>query len=554
VTRAVEANSTNSARSGRGERPDTHRILRSSAVVGVGTALSRATGFLRVAAIAYALGVSTLAGVYSYANETPNIVYELLLGGVLTATLVPLFVKHVEDGDEEATSAVVTIAVLALIAITIVGELLAPLIVRLYTIDVSGHGIEQQRELATQLLRCFMPQMFFYGLVALATAMLQARRRFAAAAFAPILNNVVVIALFLVLPQLASRPITVPRVLNDTGLMLLIGLGTTAGIAAMALALWPALKRARVHLHFVPKLRHAAVRTMLRLSGWTVGYVIANQIALWVVLVLANGKRGGAFAYLAAYAFFQLPHGLFAVSIMTTVQPELAFAVARGDRPALRHRFARGLRLILVVVIPAAGLYVGLARPIVVALLQRGAFSAHDASLVADTLIGFGVGLPAFSAYLYVLRGYYSLHDTRTPFALNCFENAVNVGLALVLYPAFGIPGLAWAFSGAYTVAALLTMATFSRRIGGLRGRQVGTTVVRVSIVGLAVTGATWGVSRAIGWSTPASAIVATVAGAIVALVVSIVGLRLLHVEELDELASIFRRRPRAKPDAAVSR
>ena len=170
--------------------------------------------------------------------------------------------------------------------------------------------------------------------------------------------------------------------------MLLIGLGTTAGIAAMALVLWPALKRARVHLHFVPKLRHAAVRTMLRLSGWTVGYVIANQIALWVVLVLANGKRGGAFAYLAAYAFFQLPHGLFAVSIMTTVQPELASAVARGDRPALRHRFARGLRLILVVVIPAAGLYVGLARPIVVALLQRGAFSAHDASLVADTLVG----------------------------------------------------------------------------------------------------------------------------------------------------------------------
>jgi putative peptidoglycan lipid II flippase len=293
---------------------------------------------------------------------------------------------------------------------------------------------------------------------------------------------------------------------------------------------------------------------MLRLSGWTVGYVIANQIALWVVLVLANGKRGGAFAYLAAYAFFQLPHGLFAVSIMTTVQPELASAVARGDRPALRHRFARGLRLILVVVIPAAGLYVGLARPIVVALLQRGAFSAHDASLVADTLVGFGVGLPAFSAYLYVLRGYYSLHDTRTPFVLNCFENAVNIGLALALFPTFGIPGLAWAFSGAYTIAALVTMATFSRRIGGLRGRQVGTTVVRVSIVGLAVAGATWGVSHAIGWATPASAIVATVAGALAALVVSIVGLRLLHVEELDELASIFRRRPRAKPDAAVSR
>jgi putative peptidoglycan lipid II flippase len=529
-------------------------MLRSSAVVGVGTALSRVTGFLRVAAIAYALGVSTLAGVYSYANETPNIVYELLLGGVLTATLVPLFVQHVEDRDDDATSAVVTVAVIALLIITLVGEVLAPLIVRLYTIDVSGHGIEHQRELATDLLRCFMPQMFFYGLTALATAMLQARRRFAAAAFAPILNNVVVVALFLALPQLASRPITVERVLNDTGLLLLIGLGTTAGIAAMALALWPALKRAGAHLRFLPSFRHAAVKTMLRLSGWTVGYVIANQIALWVVLVLANGKDGGAFAYLGAYAFFQLPHGLFAVSIMTTVQPELASAVARGDWPALRHRFARGLRLILAVIIPASGIYIGLARPIVVALLQRGAFSGHDAELVAHTLVGFGIGLPAFSAYLYVLRGYYSLHDTRTPFLLNCFENAVNVVLALVLYPAFGIPGLAWAFSGAYTIAALVTIAAFSRRIGGLRGRQVGSSAMRVTIVGLAVTGVTWAVSRAVGWSSAGTAIVATVVGGLAALVVTIVGLRVLRVEELDELASIFRRRPRAKDTPAVSR
>jgi putative peptidoglycan lipid II flippase len=529
-------------------------MLRSTAVVGVGTALSRATGFLRVAAIAYALGVSTLAGVYSYANETPNIVYELLLGGVLTATLVPLFVQHVEDRDEDATSAVVTIAVLALVAITIIGELLAPLIVRLYTLDVSGHGVAQQRELATNFLRCFMPQMFFYGLTALATAMLQARRRFAAAAFAPVLNNVVVVAIFLTLPQLASRPITVQRVLNDTGLMLLIGLGTTAGIAAMALALWPALKRAGVHLRFLPALRHAAVRTMLRLSGWTVGYVIANQIALWIVLVLANGKTGGAFAYLGAYAFFQLPHGLFAVSIMTTVQPELASAVARGDRPALRHRFARGLRLILAVIIPAAGLYVGLALPMVVALLERGAFSARDATLVAHTLVGFGVGLPAFSVYLYVLRGYYSLHDTRTPFLLNCFENAVNIALALALYPAFGIPGLAWAFSGAYTIAAVVTMAAFSRRIGGLRGRQVGTSALRVTLVGIAVMAATWGVSHAIGWSTTGSAILATVVGSLAALVVTVVGLRLLRVEELDELTSIFRRRGRAKRSPAVTR
>ena len=339
--------------------------------------MSRITGFLRVAAIAYALGVTTVAGVYSYANETPNIVYELLVGGILTATLVPQFVRHLQRDDREATNAVVTAAMLALVVVTVLGVILAPFIVDLYTLRVSGPGRAEQQELATKLLRLFMPQMLFYGFTTLATALLQARRRFAAAAFAPILNNVVVIAIFLSIPRVVDGPLTVHRVNNDSALVLLLGLGTTAGVAAMAIALIPALRSARIHLRFVTSLRHAAVRTLVRLSGWTFGYVVANQIALWVVLVLANGVHGGAFAYLSAYAFFQLPHGLFSVSIMTAVGPELAAAGGRGDMAALRHRFARALRLVLTVVIPAAAVYVALARPLVVALLQRGAFSAE---------------------------------------------------------------------------------------------------------------------------------------------------------------------------------
>ncbi len=315
---------------------ESRRIMRSSAVVAVGTALSRVTGFVRIAALAYALGVTALAGTYSYANETPNIVYELLLGGVFTATLVPLFVKYFESDDEDAVSAVATVSMLALLAVTVLGILLAPFIVRLYTLDVHGPGRANQQELATELLRLFMPQMLFYGIVALATAMLNAQRRFVAAAFAPILNNVVVIAVFLMLPRVASESLSVHSVLDDDLLVLLMGAGTTAGVAVMALALLPALRRARVRLRFLPAWRHAAVRTMVRVGGWTVGYVIANQIALFVVTVLAVGTKGGPFVYMAAYAFFQLPHGLFAVSLMTTFAPELASAGARGDIPAMR--------------------------------------------------------------------------------------------------------------------------------------------------------------------------------------------------------------------------
>jgi putative peptidoglycan lipid II flippase len=534
---------TSDDRSPANARHDTRSLVQSSAIVGIGTALSRVTGLLRVIAITSAVGVTAVGGVYAYANETPNMVYELLLGGVLTATLVPQFVKHFQDRDDDASSAVFTVAMLAAVVLTVLGILFAPLIVDVYTLRVSGPGRAEQQELATKLLRLFMPQMLFYAFVALATALLQARRRFAAAAFAPILNNVVVIAIFIALPLVVTGPLTVRRVNGDGGLVLLLGLGTTAGIAAMALALVPALRVARIRLRFLPSLRHAAVRVVLRLSGWTVGYVIANQIALAVVLIYANGVRGGSLAYLSAFAFFQLPYGLFSVSVMTAVAPDLAAAGARADAPALRHRFARSLRLTLTVIVPAAAVYVALARPIVVALLQRGAFDASDAALVGDTLVGFAIGLPFFSTYLFSLRAFYALSDTRTPFLLNCVENAVNIGLAILLFDRFGIPGLAYAYSAAYAVGAILTLTVLSRRLGGLQGRGIGTSAVKVLSVSVLAAGVAWAVGDAVGWTSSTRAIVAVVLGLVAAMAVTALGLWLLKVQEFRELMTLFRLR-----------
>jgi putative peptidoglycan lipid II flippase len=512
--------------------------MRSSAVVAVGTALSRVTGFLRIAALAYALGVTTLGGTYSYANETPNIVYELLLGGVFTATLVPLFVKYFESDDEDAASAIATVSTLALFIVTIAGILLAPQIVHLYTLDVHGPGKADQQALAIDLLRLFMPQMLFYGIVALSTAMLNAQRRFVAAAFAPILNNVVVIAVFLTLPRVASDPLSVHHVLDDDALLLLMGLGTTAGVAVMALALLPALRRARIHLRFLPAWRHTAVRTMIRLGGWTVGYVIANQIALFVVTVLAVGTKGGPFIYMAAYAFFQLPHGLFAVSLMTTFAPELASAATRGDLVTMRTQLSRALRLTAVVIVPAAALYVGLARPVIVALLQRGAFSSADAAVVAHTLVAFALGLLPFSLYLFLLRAFTSRLDTFTPFWINCIENVVNIALAFAFYEWLGIAGLALAFSGAYLVAAVLTLGVVDRRLGGIDGRALGSTLARTLVAGAAAAGVSWLVAEAIGWSSTANAVASVALGGVAGVAVY-TGLGLaLRLDELRTIAA----------------
>jgi putative peptidoglycan lipid II flippase len=530
--------------------PSGRRLVRSSAVVGLGTALSRITGFLRVSALA-ALGFARLTDVYNIANSTPNIVYELLLGGILTATLVPLYVEHVERHDARASNAINTAAITVLAVITVLGIVAAPWIVDLYMVRLDGPGQAAQHALATDLLRWFMPQIFFYGLTALATAMLNARHRFAAAAFAPVLNNVVVIAVLLALPRVASEPPTVTSVLDDPALVLLLGLGTTAGIVAMALILLPALRGAGARFHWVWEWRHPAVRKLARLSGWTIGYVATNQIAFWVALFLAYGHSGDASIYLAAFIFFQLPHGLFAVSIMTALAPELASRANRGDVDGLRDHFALGFRLMTLVVLPAAAILAVLARPIVNALLDYGDFTAANGAATAETLAWFALGLFSFSAYLFTLRGFYAMQDTRTPFLVNCLENGLNIVLAVALYPAMGVQGLALAWSVAYVVAMVAAMVAMRRRLGRLEGRQLADTFGRVLAGSAVLAVLAWLVARAVGYATPGRAIVATAAALAVGGAGFLLTTSLLRVGELRMLRDAVRRRTPA-PDAGT--
>ena len=265
------------------------------------------------------------------------------------------------------------------------------------------------REEATTLARFFLPQIPFYGLTALGVALLNARRRFAAPAFAPVLNNLIVIAALVLLPHVVDGDIDLDSAIGNTTITLLLGLGTTLGIVAMTAAVWIAVRHAGIHIRARMEWRHPAVREVARLSGWTVGYVIANQIALLVVSILALREEGHLSAYQAAFIFFQLPHGLLAVSLMTTFAPDLAERAGRGDIDGYRDRMSLGLRLLALVMAPAAIGYAVLAVPLVSALIERGALSADDAILTAHTVGWFAAGLLGFSIYLFVLRGFYAL-------------------------------------------------------------------------------------------------------------------------------------------------
>ena len=465
-------------------------LLRSSTVVAVGTALSRITGFVRVAAITYALGASNLSDAYNLANTTPNIVYELILGGVLSATLVPVVITSLER-DDDGVSAIASVATAALVVLTSVAILAAPWIMRIYTLPRDAEEAAALTAVGVPLMRLLLIQILFYGLTTLATALLNAHGRFAGPAFAPVLNNLVVSAAMLALPRVAGRQPDLAQVRDDAGLIWFLGLTTTAGIVAMTVVLWPSIAATGTRLRWRFDLRHPAVRQVARLSGWTVGYVAANQVAFAIVSTLANRREGDVSAYQYAFVFFQLPHGLFAVSLMTTFVPALARAAGSEDRDRFERRFAFGLRALGAGIFPAAVGYVTIGRPLVAALLERGRFDAADVAVTADVLQNFALGLAGFSVYLYVLRAFYALQDTKTPFRLNLVENGLNVALAVALVGPLGVQGLALAHALAYTVAAGAALWVLRQRIGGLggwlTGRSLATTATAAVAMGIAV-------------------------------------------------------------------
>ena len=451
------------------ERASGRDLTRSSGIVGIGTLLSRLTGLVRTVMILFALGASHVADAYNLANQTPNMIYDLLLGGILAATLVPVLVGNRERNDDDGNNAVLSVATVALLGITLFGIVAAPVLIGLYNAIAhlsGGPTSAAEQDLAVFWLRLFAPQVLFYGLTTLASALLNTHRRFAAAAFAPVLNNIMMIIVLLVARTIITNGMTAEQVQADTFLVLLLGVGTTLGIVAMALALVPAVVRAHIPLRWNFDVRHPSVREIGKLSGWTVGYVVINQVTLFIIIGLALGAETGAVAaWSYGYQFFQLPYGVFTVSVMTAFTPELASLAERGERQGFNERFLMGFRLVALVLLPATFLFVVFARP-VMSLLVRGNFTDADATITATAVAGLAWGMIGFSAYLYVLRAFYALKDTRTPFMINLLENALTLVFAFVLVKGFGISGLAWSWSLAYTISAVVAFVVLRRRIG----------------------------------------------------------------------------------------
>ncbi|WP_030321848.1 murein biosynthesis integral membrane protein MurJ [Streptomyces flavochromogenes] len=437
-------------RPGRGRAKATPSALRSGALMAAGSLVSRATGFVRASVVAAALGAAAVADGYAVGNTVPTIIYTLLLGGALNAVFVPELVKAAkehEDGGVAYTDRLLTLCALALVALTAGAVFAAPLIVDTYT-DYVG----EQREMTLAFARACLPQIFFLGLFTLLGQVLNARGRFGAMMWTPVLNNVVVVSVFALFLVVSDGGALTP------GETALLGWGTTAGIVLQALALVPSLRAARFRWRPRFDWRGSGLATPLRSAGWLVLLVLTNQGAYWVTTLLATSaggtvSGGGLAAYNNAYLLWSVPHGIITVSLVTALLPRMSAAAADGDLAGVRRDVSYALRTSQAAVVPAACALLALAVPLMTVVFRYGATSGDDIRAMSWILMAFAPGLVALSGQYVCNRAFYALRDTRTPFLLNLLIAGLNAGLS---FAAFHYLPTRWAVAGmaaGYTLA-----------------------------------------------------------------------------------------------------
>ena len=461
----------------------------------VGTVISRATGVLRLAVLAATLGVAEtrFTDTYNLANTAPNILYELVLGGVIASVFVPIFVELLESKDRDdataAISGIFNVSLLVLVVLAIIGVLAAPLIASFYSSRLSGEDLAHQREVLTFLLRLLIPQVVLYGVYFMASGLLNAHKRFVLPMWTPIVNNLVLIAVLVFFHQAYGL---VDLESATTTHLLVLGLGTTASVAPMGLLLLVPMWRAggyRLTFRVDPHLR----TRLVRLSIYLIGFVASNQIAYVIVQWLANGVQGGYTAYIAASTFFLLPVGLFVWSLTTVLLPSFSRYALAEDWQGFSTSLATGIRGTLFLVVPSAAGFLVLGHPLVEAFLEHGVVTGASTRLIVEVLIFFTLGLVQFSVYQLFVRAFYALQDGRTPFLINLAVVVLNIGINLPMYAWFGVGGLAAGQAVAYTAGVVLQVRLLRSRIGEIPLVSIAKGAGRVVAAATAMAGVVWG-------------------------------------------------------------
>ena len=545
----------------------TRRLVSAGAVMAAGTALSRVLGFVRLILLVVLFGNATRqADMFAIANTVPNSMYILLAGGVLNSVLVPQLVRAIRgdaDGGEAYTQRIMTAGLLVLGAITILLTLAVPVIIGIYSgADWKAPRLGQQYASMTTLAYYCMPQVFFYGVHVLAGQVLNARDRFGPMMWAPIANNVVSIAVLGIFLRVFGRTDTGQAF--TSGQELLLGLGSTVGIVVQAAVLVPYLKAAG--FRFAPRFdfRHTGLGHTFSLARWTLGFLVATQLALVVVNRLATGataggRGAGLTAYGNAYAVWILPHSLITISLTTAMLPSASRLAVRGDLPGVAAETTRTIRLATTALLPAAVGFVVLGLPMAQLAFGFGR-GGRDASFVGWTLMALAVGLVPFTVQYVFLRAFYALEDTRSTFFLQVGIAAVNVVAAVAIVfavndPRWVAPSLGLSYSLSYCVGVVLSYRRLHQRLNTLSSYELVRHCTRLLLASLPAGAVGWVVCWVLtgrSGSRVALALALALAGVAAAATFLLVA-RLLRIEEVSGMVAVLRRRRRPAPAADLA-
>ncbi|MFI0035191.1 murein biosynthesis integral membrane protein MurJ [Streptomyces mutabilis] len=534
-------------------------LLKSSAVMAAGTMVSRLTGFIRSALIVSALGVGLLGDTFQVAYQLPTMIYILTVGGGLNSVFVPQLVramKEDEDGGEAFANRLLTLVMVALGVLTVITVFAAPLLIRLLSNPVASDPAAN--EVGITFVRYFLPSIFFMGLHVVMGQVLNARGRFGAMMWTPVLNNIVIIvtlAMFIWVYGTAETSGMKVTSIPPEGERLL-GIGVLLGLVVQALAMIPYLRETGFRIRPRFDWKGHGLGKAVTLAKWTVLFVLANQAGAMIVIQLstAAGKASpvdgtGFAAYANAQLIWGLPQAIITVSLMAALLPRISRSASENDGGAVRDDISQGLRTTAVAIVPVSFGFVALGIPM--CTLMFGSSGTSEATNMGYMLMAFGLGLIPYSVQYVVLRAFYAYEDTRTPFyntVIVAVVNAAASGLCYLLLPSrWAVVGMAASYGLAYVIGVGVAWRRLRKRLGGdLDGARVLRTYARLCIASVPaalISGAAcYAVSRALGQDALGS-FAALLAGGVLLFGVFFVAARRMRIEEVNSLVGMVRGR-----------
>ncbi|MGW2049331.1 murein biosynthesis integral membrane protein MurJ [Streptomyces sp. NPDC001858] len=534
-------------------------LLKSSAVMAAGTMVSRLTGFVRSALIVSALGVGLLGDTFQVAYQLPTMIYILTVGGGLNSVFVPQLVramKEDEDGGEAFANRLLTLVMVALGVLTAASIAAAPVLIRLLSDSVASDPAAN--EVAVTFVRYFLPSIFFMGVHVVMGQILNARGKFGAMMWTPVLNNIVIIVTL-------GMFIWVYGTAADSGMKVttippegerLLGIGVLLGLVVQALAMIPYLRETGFRLRLRFDWKGHGLGKAATLAKWTVLFVLANQAGALVVTQLSTSAGTdspvdgtGFAAYANAQLIWGLPQAIITVSLMAALLPRISRSAAEGDGGAVRDDISQGLRTTAVAIVPIAFGFLALGIPM--CTLIFGSSGTSEATNMGFMLMAFGLGLIPYSVQYVVLRAFYAYEDTRTPFYNTVIVAAVNASASVICFfvlPArWAVVGMAASYGLAYAIGVGVAWNRLRKRLGGdLDGSHVLRTYARLCIASVPaalISGAAcYGIGHSLGQGVLGS-FAALLAGGALLLGTFFVAARRMRIEELNSLVGMVRGR-----------